>query len=165
MNIKSVALLLIVGIVVVTGLVFLTSTGNNPPAKFLNYALADEARPRANVPVTRNDLGTMKVSQNKQADFTITNKGEKPLQIGYLSSSCGCTVGQIISNGKTSREYGMHDPGQDIVEVAPNDSAVIRVIYRPSVMPVFGLIEREVYVQTNDPEKTRLVLQVTANVQ
>lgn len=165
MSIRFVFILMALCLVFIVGLVFLTGSGVKPPSKFRIVSATDSARPRAEPGETSANLGNMKVSEVRQYDFTITNKGNTPLQIGYLSSSCSCTVGQIIYNGKTSREYGMHDPGQDIVEVSPNTSAVVRVIYRPSVMPVYGTVEREVYLQTNDPEKNRLVLKVAANVQ
>lgn len=165
MSVRSVLILAGLCLIIIIGLVFLTSSGVTPPTKFKIVSATDSTRPRAETDGTSANLGNMKVSEVRQYDFTITNKGNMPLQIGYLSSSCSCTVGQIIYNGKTGREYGMHVPGQDIVEVSPNTSAVVRVIYRPSVMPVYGTVEREVYLQTNDPEKNRLVLKVAANVQ
>jgi len=164
MSAKTIAIFVLICVLLVAGMVFLTARGEKTEAKFTDYTLTNNERPKIDIPITKIELGEMKVSDVKQADFTITNKGTKPLQIGYINSSCSCTVGQVIYGGKTSREYGMHDPGQDLIDVAPNTSAIVRVIYRPAVMPVFGAVEREVYVQTNDPEKKRLVLQVTASV-
>lgn len=165
MSLKAIVVFITAFLLLVIALSFLTTKTAKPEVKFLTYTTTDIDRPKIDIPITKGDLGTMKVSEEKQNEFSLINKGTKPLQIGYITSSCSCTVGQVIYNGVTSREYGMHDPGQDVIEVAPNTGAVVKVIYRPSVMPVYGPVEREVYVKTNDPEFPRLVLQVTANVQ
>lgn len=161
---KVYALVLLGSLILLVIFVLFASKNYKQAEKLITYTSSDKDRPKAEVPVTKSDLGTMKVSQVKQSDFTITNRGNKPLQINDVTSSCSCTVGQVIYNGKVSREYGMHDPGRDTFEIAPNTGAMVRVTYRPSVMPVYGAVEREVYVKTNDPDLPRLVLQVTADV-
>lgn len=161
---KIYALVLLGSLMLLVIFVLFASKNSKQAEKLVTYTSSDKDRPKAEVPVTKNDFGSMKVSQVKQNDFTITNKGNKPLQISNVTSSCSCTVGQVIYDGKVSREYGMHDPGRDTIEIAPNTSATVRVIYRPSVMPVYGAVEREVYVKTNDPDLPRLVLQVIADV-
>lgn len=82
-----------------------------------------------------------------------------------MSSSCGCTVGKILYNGTVSKEYGMHTKNSDVIEIAPNTQATLQVIYRPYVMPVYGLVEREVYLETNDPNNPKLAFQIKTIVQ
>ncbi len=49
----------------------------------------------------------------------------------------------------------MHAQSGYVTEVAPGDTATVRVIYKPSLMPVYGLVEREVYITTNDPDRQK----------
>lgn len=106
------------------------------------------------------DLGEMKVADVKSRDFVIKNIGDNPLQITSVSSSCNCTVGQIVYQGKTSKEYGMHAPGGFVNQIAVGDTAIVRVIYKPYIMPVYGPVTRDVYVGTNDPDNPRLTFTV-----
>jgi len=87
------------------------------------------------------------------------------LQLYNITSSCSCTFGQLIYDDKTSKEFGMHSVSDYLSDIAPNTEAKVKVIYRPSIMPVYGPVERELYISTNDPNKTRLVLQVKTIVQ
>lgn len=107
-----------------------------------------------------SDIGEMKVADVKAKDFIIKNIGDNPLQITSLSSSCNCTVGQIVYKGQTSKEYGMHAPGGFVNQIAVGDTAVVRVIYKPYIMPVYGPVTRDVYVGTNDPDNPRLTFTV-----
>ena len=106
----------------------------------------------------------MKVSDDKSANFKIKNIGQKPLQLSNISSSCNCTFGQVIINGKESDVFGMHNVSDFAGEILPGKEAIIKVTYRPSIMLVYGAVEREVYVSTNDPENPKLIFKVKANV-
>ncbi len=110
------------------------------------------------------DFGQMKDSDTKQKDFILKNTGTKPLQILNVNSSCNCTFGQIIYNGTTSKEFGMHAQSGYVTDIAPGAAATVRVIYRPYIMPVVGPVEREVYVTTNDPQKETLTFVLKANI-
>jgi hypothetical protein len=112
--------------------------------------------------ITFFDLGTMKVSEDKIANFKIKNIGQKSLQLSNISSSCNCTFGQVVMNGKESELFGMHNVSDFAGEILPGKEAIIKVTYRPSIMPVYGAIEREVYVNTNDPENPKLTFKVKA---
>lgn len=151
-------------IIILIGSYFLLAGGQSQTVKIASYATSDKERPNVEVKTTSSDMGQIKVSDQKESEFTIKNVGSKPLQLSNISSSCGCTVGQVIYEGKTSREFGMHSQSDLVAEVAPQKIATVKVIYRPYVMPVYGLIEREVYVSTNDPEKPKLVFKVKAVV-
>lgn len=152
-------------LVFVGGSYFLLAGGNKPEVKISSYSSKDKERPVAEVKKTLVDLGKMKVSDEKSAEFTIKNTGTKPLQVSDMNSSCNCTFGQFIYQEKTSAEFGLHSPSDYLGDIAPNTEAKIKVIYRPSIMPVYGPVEREVYLSTNDPDKQKLVFQVKANVQ
>lgn len=160
----------VVGIVFVSTLILVGSyflikgSGGNQAKDVVSYQGNENEKPKAEAGVTSSDLGQMKVSEQKSVEFTLKNIGEKPLQLFNISSSCGCTLGQIIYKGKESQEFGMHSQSDYVDEIKPGDAAKVRVIYRPYVMPVYGAVDREVYVSTNDPENPKLVFKVKAYV-
>jgi len=136
------------------------SSNQNQKVNIVYYKQSDLAKPKVKVKQFEKDIGTIKVSDEKSADFLIKNTGQKPLQLFNISSSCGCTVGKVIIDGKESEEFGMHSRSSYVGEVLPGKEAVVRVIYRPYVMPVYGAVIREVYVSTNDPENEKLVFKI-----
>ncbi|MEK7513573.1 MAG: DUF1573 domain-containing protein [Patescibacteria group bacterium] len=165
MSPKAIIISLLVIISFVVGIAFILTAGqktSSPPATFSSQ---DVDRPQAEIGQALFDLGEIKVSDVKQQDFTLKNIGSRPLQILNVNSSCGCTAGQIIYQGVTSKEYSMHAQGSGYVtEIAPGDEATVRLIYRPAIMPVYGAVEREVYISTNDPIKPKLVFSIKAVV-
>lgn len=155
--------ILIIGVIVI----FSISQGKQASAGTNNvsYSVTDSEKPNATTTSKFSDLGTMKVKDEKKAEFAIENTGNKPLVLSNISSSCGCTVGQITIDGKTSPEFGMHSKSTWQGTVEPGKSAKVTVIYRPYIMPVSGVVTRDVFVQTNDPENNQLTFTVKANVE
>lgn len=168
MNTKTIGWIflgVILAVALIFGAYFFVNQGGMAVAKVIvNYQSTDKERPRAEVKVTSSDLGKMKVSDEKSAGFTIKNTGKKPLQLSDINSSCNCTFGQVVIDGKESEFFGMHNVSAFAGEILPGKEAKIKVIYRPYIMPVYGIVVREVYVTTNDPENPRLVFKVKANV-
>lgn len=146
------------------GIYYLVQRDNSTQVLFTSYKLEDKEKPKVEVKQTSQDLGQMKVSDEKSKDFIMKNIGSRNLILSNISSSCGCTVGQVIYQGEKSPEFGMHSKSAFAKEILPGKEAAIRVIYRPYVMPVYGLVEREVYVETNDPQNSKLTFKVTAMV-
>lgn len=165
MSVKLIVGLVLFMIVFVGGSYFLLAGGNKPQIPTVSYSSSDKEKPVVEVNETFFDYGKIKVSEEKSKEFTIKNIGKKPLQISNISSSCGCTVGQIIYQGKVSEEFSMHNKSDFVVSVASNTEAKVKVTYRPYVMPVYGVVEREVYVTTNDPINQKIVFKVRSFVQ
>lgn len=153
-------------LVILIGSYFLIAGGDRqvPTVKLLSYTVNDKERPKIEAKTTSANLGNMKVNEEKKASFTIKNTGQKTLQLTNIKSSCSCTVGQLVINGKASEEFGMHAGSDYVGEIAPENDAILNVTYRPFVMPVYGPVEREVYVNTNDPENPRLIFKVNTIV-
>ncbi len=151
---KTIIFSLIGFFIVVAGLIFLFSPRQNLGAD----------RPKAEVSQTFFDLGEIKLSDVKQQDFSFKNSGTKPLQILNINSSCNCTFGQIIYKTFTSKEYSMHAQSEYVTEIAPGDTAIVRLTYKPAIMPVYGLVTREVYLTTNDPVKPKLIFSIKTTV-
>jgi hypothetical protein len=164
MSLKVIVISLFGVVIFIIGIAFVFTRGKTPSPAKAGYSAENSDRPKVEVSGTFFDLGEMKVSDVGKKDFELKNTGTKPLQILNINSSCGCTVGQLIYQGNESKEYGMHAQSGYVAEVAPGDTATIRVIYRPAVMPVYGPVERDVYVTTNDPDNSKLIFRVKAVV-
>lgn len=136
------------------------TTGN-----IIAFSVNDKDKPEFAVSAIFSDLGKMKVKDEKTAEFLIENKGTKPLSLFKVSSSCGCTFGQIIIDGNKSPELGMHSRNSWTGTIDPGKKAILNVIYRPFIMPVKGIITRDVYLETNDPQKPKLTFTVKAEVE
>ena len=159
--------IIIFSLVVMGGSYFLVAGGKQKSNGKLPvvYSSKDKEKPKAEVKETVEDLGNMKVSDQKSANFLLKNSGSKPLVLSQITSSCGCTVGQVIIDGKESQEFGMHAQSDETFTIDPGKQVTIKVTYRPFIMPVSGPVERQVFVETNDPENPRLEFKVKANVQ
>lgn len=149
MSVRTIVLVFIGFSLFTAGMVFLLSIAQKPVLETLQSSF---------------DFGEIKVSDVKQQDFTLKNTGSKPLQVLNINSSCNCTFGQVIYKDLTSKEYGMHAQSGYVTQIAPGDTALVRVTYKPALMPVYGLVEREVYISTNDPTNPKLVFSVKAKV-
>ena len=164
MSPKTLIIWMLVFIASVVGFAFLLTAGQAPTPATASFSAEDSDRPKAETSNTSRNLGEIKVSDVEVEDYTVKNAGTKPLQILNVNSSCGCTAGQIIYQGKTSKEFSMHTQSGFVTEISPSDTAILQVTYRPASMPVYGSVQREVYVSTNDPDKSRLVFGIRAIV-
>lgn len=165
MNSKSLIISTIVfSLVVAIGSYLLVSRGEKPTMKLVNYQSSDKEKPKVEVKNNFLDMGEIKVSQEKAVEFTVKNIGQKPLQLFNISTGCGCTLATVIIDGKESEEFGMHTRSNYVGEILPGKEGKLKVIYRPYIMPVYGPVEREVYLSTNDPEMPKLTFKVKAFV-
>jgi hypothetical protein len=165
------AIFLIIGgfTLIVVVLIIIFSINEQKQAKtsasILSYSVSDREKPEASVSSSFSDLGKMKVKDEKTAEFTIENKGSKPLQLYKIRSSCDCTFGQVTIDGNKSPEFSMHASSPWVGTIEPGKKATLSVIYRPFIMPVSGVVTRDVYLETNDPEKPRMTFTVKAEVE
>lgn len=153
-----------ISFLLIIGLLALSTLSGKAKTPTVSYQKTDGERPRLVVDKTEFDFGTIKVKDEASTDFILKNEGKKPLQITGINSSCNCTSAQFIYQGKESAEFGMHNPGREIFEIAPGDSAIIKAIYKPFVMPVYGFVAREIYIESNDPDLPRVILKVKTTV-
>lgn len=164
MPIKTTIFILLALLVLIIGASFVLAGDQKPQSSIKSYQTQDKDRPKVEAKTSFFDFGEIKLSDTKIKDFPIKNTGNKPLDIFNVSSSCSCTSGQIIYKDFQSKEFGMHSEGGFVTQIKPGETATVRVVYRPAIMPVYGLIEREVYVETNDPSNQKLVFSIKAKV-
>lgn len=116
------------------------------------------------------ELGTMLVSDERTAEFFLRNVGAEPLQISEVRTSCMCTFAQVIIDDEESPGFNMEMHNSPAARswtgvVEPGLTATVRVIYRPSLMPVEGSVARNVKFNTNDPSRPVVELGIHATVQ
>lgn len=148
----------------IIGLFTLSFFDKTNTPQITTYTKNENQKPKADVTETFADLGTVNVKDLVTKDFKIKNTGDKPLQLSNINSNCGCTSAKIIIDGKETKESGMHKVSPLVSEVLPGTEATVQVIYRPFTMPVYGVVFREVYIDTNDPDLPKIILRIKANV-
>lgn len=148
-----------VSLVLIVGAVIILGKDNAPKRETLGEA-------SLSIDKKTEDLGTMKVSDEKKATFTITNTSGNILRIWNVLTSCSCTFASIIINGNETGEFSMHGGALKnwIGEIPGKQTATLNVIYRPKIMPVQGAVSRQVTFSTNDPKNSEVQVSVTANV-
>jgi len=163
--VKPIIGMLLFSFVFIAGAYFVLSSGNKPPVSIPKYVSQDKDKPVIEVKETTYDMGTIKVSDTKEKEFMIKNSGTKPLLLSEVSSSCGCTTGQIVYKGELSKKFSMHNQDDYVAQIEPQTSAVVKVVYMPFTMPVYGAVSRQVFMNTNDPNKPKLEFTIKANVE
>lgn len=115
------------------------------------------------------ELGEIAVQGDYPADFTVTNTGDTPLEINRVQTSCMCTFAEIMISGEKSPEFNMDMHNSVVAKrwkgvIQPGESAAVRVIYKPHLMPVQGSVARNVKFNTNDPNNPVVELGIHAIV-
>lgn len=127
--------------------------------------------PRISVTQTKIDLGDVSLKKGTvTSEFTLKNEGKSDLVIDKLSSSCGCTSGSLIYQGKEGPKFSMPGHGQEQPDpnwqaaIAPGDEAKVKVYYDPTVHPdLTGPVTRTISVHSNDPVDFETKLTITLN--
>jgi hypothetical protein len=107
----------------------------------------------ANAPVfkvasTTFDLGKIKGSTQNEVEFKFTNEGKSDLLIRFIRSTCGCTAVQQGNQG---------------VGIKPGDSSSIKATFNSGSYS--GKVTKAIYVYTNDPKNSEVVLMLNADVE
>jgi hypothetical protein len=107
----------------------------------------------ANAPVIKlvsntYDLGKIKGSTQNEVEFKFTNEGKTDLVIRYIRATCGCTAVQQGNQG---------------VGIKPGESSSIKAVFNSGAYT--GKVTKAIYVYTNDPKNSELVLMLNADVE
>ncbi len=107
----------------------------------------------ANAPVfkvasTTVDLGKIKGASKNEVEFEFTNAGKNDLIIRYIKATCGCTAIQQGSQG---------------VGIKPGESSSIKAVFNSGSYN--GKVTKAIYVYTNDPKHSEVVLMLNADVE
>jgi Protein of unknown function (DUF1573) len=97
---------------------------------------------------TAVDLGKIKGSTQNEVIFKFKNEGKRDLLIRFVRSTCGCTAVQQGNQG---------------VGIKPGESSTIKAVFNSGSYS--GKVTKAIYVYTNDPKNSEVVLMLTADVQ
>jgi hypothetical protein len=107
----------------------------------------------ANAPVfklasSNFDLGKIKGSTQNEVEFKFTNEGKSDLILRYIRPTCGCTAVQQGNQG---------------VGIKPGESSSIKAVFNSGGYN--GKTTKAIYVYTNDPKSSEVVLMINADVE
>ena len=107
----------------------------------------------ANAPVfkvasTTFELGKIKGNTQNEVEFKFTNDGKSDLLIRYVRATCGCTAVQS---------------GNQNVGIKPGESSSIKAVFNSGSYK--GKVTKAIYVYTNDPKNSEVVLMLNADVE
>jgi hypothetical protein len=107
----------------------------------------------ANAPVfkvasTIVDLGKIPGNSPKEVEFKFTNAGKRELFLRQVKSTCGCTAVQQGPQG---------------VGIKPGESSSIKATFNSGTYS--GKVAKAIYVYTNDPKNSEVVLTLNAEVE
>jgi hypothetical protein len=107
-----------------------------------------ENAPVFKVASTTVDLGKIKGATQNEVEFKFTNAGKNDLIIRYIRSTCGCTAVQQGNQG---------------VGIKAGQSSSIKATFNSGSYN--GPVTKAIYVYTNDPKNSEVVLMLNANVE
>jgi hypothetical protein len=107
-----------------------------------------ENAPVFKVEATTVDLGKIKGSTQNEVEFKFKNDGKNDLLIRYIRSSCGCTAVQQGNQG---------------IPVKAGESSSIKATFNSGSYS--GKVTKAIYVYTNDPKNSEVVLMLNADVE
>jgi hypothetical protein len=100
------------------------------------------------IPSTTVDLGKIKGSTQNDVEFKFKNEGKRDLVIRNIRSTCGCTAVQQGNQG---------------IGIKPGESSSIKATFNSGSYS--GKVTKAIYVYTNDPKNSELVLMLNADVE
>lgn len=94
------------------------------------------------------DLGKIKGSTQNDVEFKFSNEGKNDLVIRHIRSTCGCTA--ILQ-------------GNQGVGIKPGESGSVKAQFNSGGYS--GKVTKAIYVYTNDPKNSEIVLMINADVE
>lgn len=107
-----------------------------------------ENAPVFKVASTTADLGKIKGATQNDVEFKFTNAGKSDLIIRHIRSTCGCTAIQQGNQG---------------VGIKSGESSSIKATFNSGSYK--GKVTKAIYVYTNDPKNSEVVLMINAEVE
>jgi len=101
--------------------------------------------PVVHVDRTTHDFGNIPATEPVSTEFTVTNKGGKPLNIARVGTTCGCTAAVV---------------GNQMLK--PGEATKLKVSYDPRGKS--GQQSRAVTIFSNDPKSPQSSVSISANI-
>lgn len=106
-----------------------------------------ENAPVFKVEASTVDLGKIKGATQNEVEFKFKNEGKSDLLLRNIRSTCGCTAVQQGNQG---------------VGIKPGETSSIKAVFNSGSYT--GKVTKAIYVYTNDPKNSEVVLMLTADV-
>ena len=125
-----------------------TEVGEYDVEKTTNIDANDDG-PKISLDRAIHDFGEIQQSQGVvQTTFEVKNTGIEVLEIGELSTSCGCTSAEISNTS-----------------INPNDTATLTVYFDPDFHDEpLDKITRTVFIPTNDPDQPEVEAKIKVDI-
>jgi len=153
--------LFVITIVLIGGMVALASKTEDPANIQMDTAA------RAEIINGTHDWGQIQMDEgNVTTTFQIKNSGSSPLKLFNVTTSCSCTTAFMTLGSTKSPIFGMHTKSSYVLEVPGGQTADLTVVFDPAFHGPSGVgpMERQVLVETNDPDNPMLSLVATGDV-
>jgi len=163
-QIKTIIISLVLLAAVVSALIWFGNRGNKPEPAAIGGLFGGVLTAKE----TAFDFGSVPIKGGLvNHEFTLENLSDKAVKIGEVSTSCMCTVAQVITGNKTYGPFGM--PGHlgaskaDAI-VNPGEKVIVKATFDPAAHgPTgVGVVERQIFLNTGAAES--VVLNFRANV-
>ncbi len=107
------------------------------------------AAPAIAVETTRLDLGDVANGVVVTRDVVVTNRGDGPLVVESITTSCGCTTATL-----------------EPMTLAPGASGTLRIAFDAGAHgpALTGPLVRQVFINSNDPTRPELAVELAVNV-
>jgi hypothetical protein len=107
-----------------------------------------QGAPQAELPVSFFDFGRLASTEVVQEQFLVVNRGQAPLRIQRMYTTCGCTVADLSS-----------------AEIPAGQAGLVTITFDAGFHDVTGTtVRRGVIMETNDPLAPTLEIWVQAAV-
>lgn len=114
---------------------------------FISFKFAfSEDQPRMTFKEKVKVFSKVKEGTKLRHEFIFTNTGKAPLLIKKVTTSCGCTAALITEN-----------------KIMPGKEGKISVEF--DTRGYFGLVTKQIYVESNDPIEPHQVLEIQAEIE
>ncbi len=94
------------------------------------------------------ELGKIPGNTSNEVEFKFTNQGKRDLVLRQVKSTCGCTAVQQGPQGAA---------------IKPGESSSIKAVFNSGTYK--GKVTKAIYVYTNDPKNSEVVLMLNAEVE
>ena len=115
----------------------------------LLLAACNAGQPQIGLEVTNLDLGDVVNGDIVQREVTVHNDGTAELVVETVSTSCGCTKATL-----------------DPMTIPPGESGTLFIEFDSGAHgpELTGILIRQVFVVSNDPEQAEAVVELAANI-
>lgn len=106
-------------------------------------------QPQLSLELTSFDFGTVENGDIVQRDIKLENRGSAPLIVQEISTSCSCTTAAVSP-----------------MTIRPNEEGVLQIKFDSGAHgpELEGKLQRQIFINTNDPQTKEAVVEFTADV-